>query len=207
MWACLRAEPETRVTISQSSARFWQFFGEPPVEILDGQSIPYGDLYAAMLGAAGKIWTENLQYSDSDICLAGRSTGDAGTRRAMSELKFRIGTSTDSSLVELLTIHEWQGETVSRVVFFNARTGQLDRKCRPSRLVVADGEYSFLEALKQFPEGNIIGVVNRSADREKLEMIGLRMADIAQWFEGDDDLVSQLPPVPCGIALSILKER
>jgi hypothetical protein len=207
MWACLRAEPETRVTISQSSARFWQFFGEPPVEILDGGSLSHGTIYSELPGASGTIRTENLNHSDSDICLAGRPSGDAGTRRAMGELRFWTQSGPIASLADLLTIHEWQGETVSRVVFFNTRTRQFDRVSRPPRLVLTDGELSFAAALSRFPESDVVGVISRSSDREKLEIVGARMADMNQWFEGDDDLVRQLPVAPRGISLSVLRER
>jgi hypothetical protein len=207
LWACLRDDPRTRVSISPSTAKFWQFSGEPPIEILDGESLPFVDIYSSIPGTSGKIFAENLDQSDSDICLAGRTTGDAGTRRVMSDLQFRGQSGTVASLAQLLTIHEWQGDTVSRIAFFNTRTKSLDRPCPYPRLVLADGEHSFLEALQRFPKTDVIGVINRSADREKLESVWIKLSELTQWFEGDEELAQRMPIAPRGIAFSILKAR
>jgi hypothetical protein len=207
LWASLKAAPETRVTISPGTARYWKFADEPPVQILDGNSIPFRSFYSLIPDANADVHEENLQQTDSGICLAGRPTGDAATRRAMSGLRFRDPSGKAASLAELLTIHDWQLDGVSRVVFFNTRTRESDRTGGPVRLVLADGDASFLEALQKFPEADVVGVFNRGADREKLEAIGSRMADLAQWFEGDDDVASGLSSVPMGISLSLLRER
>lgn len=207
IWVRLLAQSETRVTISLGSARFWKFADEPALEILHGQGLPYVDFYAAIAGPDGTIRPQNLNHTDSEICLAGRSSGDAGTYRAMAEIRFRVRSGLVASLAELLTIHEWHGQTVSRVVFFNSRTGNCDRTCRPSRLVVADGALSFLMALQKFPASDVVGVLSRDADREKLDMIGQKMAELSQWFDGDAELAIQLPSVPRGIAVSVFKGR
>lgn len=206
-WACLRSKPGTRVTISATTSHFWRFSDEPPVEIIEGAGIQFGDIYSKMLSATGTVLPENLDHSDSLICLAGRPTGDAGTRRVLAELRFRSDADTIASLAELLTVHDWQSETVSRVTFFNSRTGRLDREGRPPRLVLGDGDQAFLLALNQFPRSDVIGIMNRCADREKLEMVGAKMVDLNQWYEGDGGLANRLPSVPVGVTLLLLKER
>jgi hypothetical protein len=207
LWACLRDDPGTRVSISPNTARFWQFSGEPPIEILDGKRLPFADIYSLIPGTSGEIFPENLDQSDSDICLAGRATGDAGTRRVMSDLQFRAQSGVVASLAQLLTIHEWQGDTVSRIAFFNTRTKSLDRPCPYPRLVLADGEHSFLEALQRFPNADVVGVISRSADREKLELIWTKLSELTHWYEGDEEFSRRMPMAPKGIAFSILKGR
>ncbi len=207
VWAQLCAAPETRVTVTPANAPFWQFADEPPVEVLNGKLLPYGTLYEAIPGAPDPVIKDNLCHSDSDICLAGRIAGEASTHKAMDELRFRKGDGSVASLADLLTIHAWQSVTVSRVVLFNTRTRQADRTSRPPRLVLADGDRSFLEVLQRFTHGDLVGVISRTADRERLEMVGARLAESMQWFDGDEALASHLPPIVPGIALSVLKER
>jgi hypothetical protein len=207
VWARLRSSPDLSVTVSPATAAFWQFDGEPPVEVLDGQRLPYGPLYATIPGALAPVVEDNLSHSDSDICLAGRTAGEASTRKAMDELRFRNEHGPVASLADLLTIHSWQGATVSRLVLFNTRTERADRSCRVPRLVLADGDLSFLGALRHFDRSDLVGVVSRTADRERLEMVGAKLVDMLQWFEGDEALALRLPPLVPGIALSVLRER
>ena len=207
VWARLRASPDVGVTVSPATAAFWQFAGEPPVEVLDGQPLPYGPLYATIPGASAPVVEDNLSHSDSDICLAGRIAGAASTRNAMGELRFRKECGPVASLADLLTIHSWQGPTVSRIVLFNTRTKQADRSCRTPRLVLADGDLSFLDAMQRFAGSDLVGVISRTTDRERLEMVGARLTSIMQWFEGDEALALRLPPIVPGMALSVLRER
>ena len=206
-WACLRSKPGVRVTISATTSHFWRFSNEPPVEIIEGAGIRFGDIYSKILSVPETVLRENLNHSDSLICLAGRPTGDAGTKRVLAELRLRSDADTIATLAELLTVHDWQSGTVSRVTFFNSRTGRLDREGRPPRLVLCDGEQAFLLALNQFPNSDVVGIMNRCADREKLEMVGSRMVDLNQWYEGDAGLTSHLPSVPVGVMLLLLKAR
>jgi hypothetical protein len=207
VWVRLRASPDVRVTVSPSTACFWQFAGEPPIQILDGRRLHNDDFYVGLPAQAGRIVTENLSHSDSAICLAGRALGEAASRTSLDELRFRTSGGAVASLADLLTIHSWQRAAVSRVVFYNTRIKQPDRACADPRLVVADGEQALLGALERFSHSDVVGVVSRVSDRERLEMIGARMAGLAQWFEADEEFARCLPPVPLGIVMSVVKER
>jgi len=207
VWALLCASPGTRAAVTPHNANYWKFADEPPVELLNGQCLPYGPLYDAILGTPEPVIEDNLSHTDSDICLAGRIAGEASTHKAMEGLRFRKGDGSVASLADLLTIHAWQSATVSRVVLFNTRTRQTDRTSRTPRLILADGDRSFLEVLQHFKHGDLVGVISRTADRERLERVGTRLTDFMQWYEGDEVLASQLPTIAPGITLSVLRER
>jgi hypothetical protein len=40
-----------------------------------------------------------------------------------------------------------------------------------------------------------------------LEAIGVRIAGMAQWYDADSDLLSQMPPAPRGITIAALRRR
>lgn len=208
-WAKLVNGPdEDKVTISAETARFWQFALEPPVEILQGNRIPFGTFYAALpTPRSGLTITQNLAYSDSAICLAGCPAGDASTRRVMSELSFRLLTGEIACLADLLTIHGWQRQNVSRVAFLNVRNGTLDRSCSKPQIVIAYGEISFLDATNRFPFSDVVGVIDLSADRERLEAVSAAIASMAQWFSGDEHLAASMPVPPKGIAVALMKTQ
>jgi hypothetical protein len=113
-----------------------------------------------------------------------------------------------ADLAELLTIHSWSPDTVSRVTFFNSRTGTLDRQARFIGLVVADGDSSFLKAIDapEFAKSDIVGVIHRVVERERLELIGTKLADLSQWYEPHGEMIDRLS-LPSGITASVLQQR
>ncbi len=111
-------------------------------------------------------------------------------------------------LDELLTIHGWSKTNLSRIAFFNPRTEKLDRSNAASNLVIADGDASFLKVYDrpEFSSSDIIGVINRNVERDRLEAVGMKMLP-NQWLAVDTDMLCGLPSVPKGISIAILKGR
>jgi len=73
-----------------------------------------------------------------------------------------------ADLGQLLTVHRWSPDTVSRVTFFNSRTSQLDRSAGATDLVVADGDLAFLKVLEapEFRHSDVVGVIHRAVERD-----------------------------------------
>jgi hypothetical protein len=160
-----------------------------------------------LIQSSDKIQVSNLGQSDSAICLAGRTTGEAATMRVASSIKFRAGEEVaDTS--QLLSIFGWSACAISRVTFFNSRTGKVDRSSIPPRIVVADGDSSFLGAVDHagFRNSDIIAIVHRTLERDRLEAVGQKIADLGQWYEPDDEAASGLG-VPSGISMSLMRRR
>jgi hypothetical protein len=102
----------------------------------------------------------------------------------------------------LLTVQDWLPDTISRVMYFNSRTKEFDRPASQPHLVVADGDACFLSLLgmQEFADSDVIGVIHRTMDRERLEAIGIKLASLRQWYEPD-----VAPKTPRGIAITVLK--
>jgi len=82
-------------------------------------------------------------------------------------------------------------------------------RATPSRLVVADGNASFLKVIDRsnFEQSDIIAVFQRVIERDKLEELGSKLASLDQWYALDTESMGCLPPSPRGIAVSILRRR
>ena len=156
-----------------------------------------------------RIVPENLRTSFSGLCLSGRVGGETATRDICGSIRFRAGNE-EHRLADLLSIHGWNGSGgVSRLSFFNPRTDRFDRFGGIPGLVVADGDASFLSVLrrKEFQRSDVIGVVHRILDRDRLEGLGNRMLDLRQWYEEEHGPVEQSPASFCGISISMLKQK
>jgi hypothetical protein len=190
-----------RITLSRSSSLNWQFDGEAPVAILRGEQIPNAELYFHLVQNGGAIQPSNLAASDSGVCLAGSVSGGANTRNRLADIRLRHDGS-EAGLCELLTVQEWMPGTVSRIMFFNSRTEEFDRTTRQPQLVIADGDACFLRLLDlpEFEQSDVIGVIHRTMERERLEAVGNRLASLRQWYDPDD-----APPTPRGIAISAFR--
>jgi hypothetical protein len=84
----------------------------------------------------------------------------------------------------------------------------MDRRAASPNLVIADGDSAFLRAFdhSEFQRADILGVVHRALDRDRLEAVGTKMLP-SQWFEPDTDRLCELPPKPKGVSIVILKSR
>ncbi|NEX62474.1 hypothetical protein [Noviherbaspirillum galbum] len=124
----------------------------------------------------------------------------------MSQIRFG-GDKWELGLDELLTVREWAPTIVSRVSLFNTRTGEIDRQTRFPRLVVADGDLAFLKVLGNdlFNEADILAVIPRTLDRQRLEDIGARLSQLEQWYAHEPERNGILPLPPAGIAINSLK--
>ena len=185
----------------------WQIAGEPHL-ILGADGAPLSRAFYDAFCIDSSLVPENLSQSFSGLCLSGRVAGESATRTIYRSIRFRLRES-EADLATLLTIHGWQdSNSVSRVSYFNPRTGRFDRHaCSPS-LVVADGDESFLRALehRDLQRSDVIGVVHRTVERARLETIGTRLGELRQWYDVDHSL-SQCPPPPEGISLATLRRR
>jgi len=207
VWAKLKSGARgARITITRINAAEWYFEGEAPVRALANDPIRYGKHYGELVEGAD-IEVTNLALSDSAICLAGRVTGEVSTYESLARIRFETNGCV-ATLAQLLTLHGCSPGSVSRVSFYNARTGQMDR-VTPARVVVADGDASLLKTIdrSEFEQSDIIGVFHRVVDRDRLGELGSRLAMLDQWYASDAEGMRRLPSSPRGIAVSILRRR
>jgi hypothetical protein len=185
-----------------------EFFidGDSPSQLHFSTSGLSPELYEQLVPGT-VILPDNLKRSYSALCLAGRAIGESATREMCASMRFRSG-SKEHGLGELLTIQDWSVAKVSRVAFFNTRTEELDRKAATPHLVVADGDASFLKVVdhSEFQRSDVVGVIHRTMERDKLETVGIKMQP-SQWYAADTDRLCELPPLPRGISVAILRRR
>ncbi len=182
------------------------FEGEP---CLTGHKLPYGDIYRNLLEQGGKVQDSNLKETYSGVCLAGRTMGENTTRDILSRIRLHSGPE-PVQLDQLLSVHDWSCEKISRLSFFNSRTKKIDRQSAPLRLVVADGDAAFLKVYENkdlFGECDIIAVIDRTLERDRLDAIVEKMNEQAQWYLPENILPGNLPSIPKGISLAIWKKR
>ncbi len=193
--------------ILPQSACDWYFDGEAPVQALQGADLPYAELYQALL-EGGAVIRLNLRQSDSAICLAGRVAGESVSKAVIERVRFKQG-SYSADLSKLLAVQDWSPGTISRVTFFNTRTQQLDRNTGLTRLVIADGDIAFLRLLErtEFKSSDVLGVIHRAVDRERLEALGFKIAELQQWYSPDLSMQGCIPPAPPGITILLLRRK
>jgi hypothetical protein len=180
---------------------------EPPVIWNQPDGELSSDVYQSFVAGAD-IQPTNLRRSYSGLCIAGRAAGEVASREVCSRIKFSNGAG-EFGLDGLLTVHEWADRGVSRVAYFNPRTRRMDRNLALPHMVVADGDASFLEVADspEFQYSDLIGVIQRTMERDSLEAVGAKMTDWRQWYDFDEEMMCGLPPVPRGISISILRKR
>lgn len=185
----------------------WHIDDEPPTQVRESAGILSHAAYAALVNGA-RILPENLRRSFSGLCFAGRASGESRSREVCGAVRFRDG-DFEYGLDELLTVYGWSYSDVSRVTFFNSRTEQLDRSTASPALVVADGGDSFLRvsSATRFQRSDVIGVIHRTMERERLEALGEKMTSLRQWYVQDEDMLCGLPVIPPGVSISILRRR
>ena len=175
-----------RIGISRTSCRNWKLTGSPALEVFkEGQQLDstiYSKLISKCLPC--EIMKENLQRSHSSICLSGHSSGENPTKQKLNSIKFKSA-DLEISLKQLLTVHCWDRAAVSRMTYYNPRSKSRDRNTAECRVVCADGCSSFLDVLenRMFDESDVIGVIDRSSDREALERVQDKMSSMRQWYD------------------------
>lgn len=190
-----------RFSVGRTGSLEWQFDGEAPVVLHRGRQVPNADIYFHLVQNGGAIRPSNLSASDSGVCLAGSVSGGTNTKARFADIRLRHD-GTEAGLCELLTVQEWMPGTVSRIMFFNSRTEEFDRATRQPQLVIADGDACFLRLLdmREFEQSDVIGVIHRTMERERLEAIGNRLASLRQWYDPED-----MAATPRGIAITTLR--
>jgi hypothetical protein len=185
----------------------WHIDGEAPLQWNDPMGALSGGPYREMFGDA-QILSENLRSSYAGFCLAGRASGERRSREICDDIRFLLG-GRPLSLSELLTVRNWSEKKLSRVAFFNSRTEQFDRHLTAPSLVVADGNSSFLRVAgrPEFAQSDVVAVIDRTLDRERLEEIGFKMAGLSQWYTEDRELVRSLPTIIPGVSLLIVRKK
>ena len=193
--------------ILPQSACDWYFDGEAPVQTLEGAELPYVRIYEALL-EDGALIRSNLRQSDSAVCLVGRVAGESVSKAVFQGVRFKQG-SYSTDLTKLLAVQDWSPGTISRVTFFNTRTQQLDRNTGLTRLVIADGDIAFLRILErtEFKSSDVLGVIHRTVDRERLEALGFKIAELQQWYSPDFGMQGYMPPAPPGITALLLRRK
>lgn len=151
---------------------------------------------------------ENFRKSYSGLCLAGRTSGENASREICASVRFRNG-SGEHGLESLITVYGWSDCQISRVSFFNTRTDKFDRCVGTPRLVIADGDASFLRIAGQaeFHQSDIVGIFHRTLERDRLDELGNKMSALRQWYVPDEDMLLGLPEVPRGMSISIMRRR
>ena len=184
----------------------WHIEGEPPTEWNQPDGELSSEAYQTFFNDA-KILPENLRRSYSGLCFAGRAGGESVSRELCATTRF-ANVKAEYGLDDLLAIQGWSKCKISRTAFFNPRTEKLDRSNAAINLVVADGDTSFLKVCDHvdFSASDIIGVVHRNIERDRLEAVGAKILP-NQWFAPDIDMLCELPSQPKGISVVILKER
>ena len=198
------------VTIRPSPTYVLNYYidGEPPPQLRESAEALSAELYAPVVQGAPVV-VENLRRSYAGLCLAGRVAGEAETRAACDSIRFRHAGG-EATLSELLTVQGWSRRSlVSRVTLFNSRTKQYDRRVSTPALVVADGDACFLKVLgrAEFQRSDVIGVVHRMVDRDRLEDVGNRVLGLRQWYSEDTEAMARLPRTPRGVGVTILRQR
>jgi hypothetical protein len=198
----------TRNAILPSNAHEWRFDGEPPVSVSDGLGLQCPHFYKELSGEEFTPVDSNFIKSDSGICLAGRVSGESVSRSIMAQIQYRCHNE-GANLASLLAIQNWSPGTVSRVTFFNTRSGQLDRNTGLTRLVVADGDLSFLRVLESplFRNCDLIGVIHRVVNRDRLEALGVKITELGQWYTSELQVPNGTDRVPRGITMLGLKRK
>jgi len=205
--SCSKRTKLTRFGILPSNAYDWHFDGEVPVQAADGAELPNRDFYEQLMDTSAPVQS-NFSQSDSGICLAGRVAGESVSKGLFSGIRFQNhGVIVDLS--RLLTVQGWSHGTTSRMAFFNTRTGQFDRNTGLTRLVVTDGDAAFLRVLDaaEFRSSDVLGVVLRTVERDRLESLGVKIAELAQWYSPDPEMQNNMSSVPPGITVLTFKRR
>lgn len=200
-----------RVRFLDYRAGDWHFEGEPPLQVREGEALPWVSLYRSLANGA-TIDESNLRHSDSRILLAGRSTGRSVTEEIYSTLRFHCGAE-KANLCELLTLAAWQASrSVSRIRYMNPRAEQgreFDRPGGKPRTVVADGGDALMRVLRleSLQDTSVIAHVPRTDEQSRLEEVSSALAGLRQWYDLETQIGDTLPTPPRGVGIAILRPR
>lgn len=196
-----------RVSVTQFTATQWLFDGEAPLCVETGDALPWNSIYRSLPGTQAPIVDANLSTTDSAVFLASRLSGDSATKTVCESMSFEAE-GIQATLAQLLTVQGWGGKAVSRVSLFNSRTEKSDRPTGNATVVIADGDGALLKVLSRsdFARCDVIGVISRTIDRDRLEALGSKLEELRQWFEAErtDEVEDHSP---AGLSVASLTER
>ena len=200
-----------KFVVLEANAADWIFDGEPPLEAYRGALLPFASLYAALMPSQRRPTDANLRSSDSAVVLAGRAAGRAATEDLMREIVLSDGHCI-ATLSELLAVHGWQPDNVSRVRYFNPRQrgeSRFDRVGGPPLLIVADGAAAYYAARAELEceQASILTVIARTSDPATLEDLAENIAGLSQWYEVDSKVLDRLHDPPPGVTTAALRAR
>lgn len=212
IWFCRKCSSRERLWqwqwLNPAHPTDWRIDGEPAPQLINQTGGLPERVYEVIVNGASVV-PDNLRKSFSGLCLAGRVAGKTASREAYASVRFRVG-GVEYNLPELLTVYGWHRYSeISRITFFNAHTQLIDRNGYSPGLVVADGDVSFLRVLdrSEFQTSDVIGIIHRSIERDNLEAVGIRLLNLQQWYAEDSKLMTQVPAVPKGISVAVLRRR
>lgn len=207
IWVCSISDPAVRSPVLEKFAFDWQVEGEPPVQVAESAPIQLSELLPLLFPNSAPVLPQNLARTDSAICLAGRAVGENQTRESLSAVRLSQGGAT-CTLSSLLTIHGWHDGRVSRMTYFNSRTGVIDRPGGAPQVVCVDGPPAFSKVRSEarFNSSDIIAVVPRTAEPDQLDAVTQHLASLAQWYMPEDAAGAQLGELPGGIATLMLRK-
>lgn len=178
----------------------------PELPNAEGQ-LPSGPYCSLVNGAI--VHAPNLKRSYAGTCLAGRSTGEHASREVCEEIRLRTPAG-EHSVADLLTVREWSVLAgVSRLSFLNTRSESRGSWEYPPSVIIADGHGAFLKCLSrsEFQRSDVIGVIQRTADRADLESVGEMLAQKRQWFDEDASTAANAGIPPVGVSIAVLSRR
>lgn len=153
---------------------------------------------------------KNSRQSYSGACLVGRRTGTTDTRRVLEKVGFELN-GNRHTLCGLLSIMGWDGDTVSRLRYYNSRRGNgfgFDRPGSMPEVAVVDGAREIagvIAGTMDFGMSSLIGIVSRDADTKDLQE--LRVALTERRFKSQPDRRPCQDPVPLGISIQWMTAR
>jgi hypothetical protein len=207
LWVSCINDPEIRSPIIERRAFDWHIEGEPPVQVLEASPMVMSSVIPFLAKESNAILTENLARTDSAICYAGRGGGERQTRETLSAVQLKHDDDS-ASLASLLTIDGWHAGRVSRISYYNSRTGVLDREAAPTKVVCIDGPSALQKVVAdlRFSAADIVAVVPRTADSNKLEAASQYLASLSQWYTPETSASLSMESAPLGVALIVLKK-
>jgi hypothetical protein len=206
------ANPAIRLRVGSGTAQLYPTAGQsyyvhraPPIIARPGGALDPAP-YNAFAGASG-LDPANLRSTFSGTCLAGRAAGESATREWYDSVIVDAG-GREHTLGSLLTIQGWGAHGISRMTFFNTRSGHFDRPSSFNRLVVADGgaALELVLSTRDFDRSDVIAVVHRTAPDDAGRSLGERLAAMHQWYTRDDTPLVPGGETPRGIAVQVMRQ-
>ena len=132
------------------------------------------------------VCSSNLAASYSSLCLAGGAAGQAASQSELAA--FLFAGSDRKSLAALLPIIGWDDgcTELSRLIYFNTRgKGAFAQAINNPNLVITDGMDALASVLseKKLKGADVVAVVSRIHERDKMEEFGALLEGQAQWYE------------------------